>query len=282
MYTAKQIAERFNDVKTVPHVAMRVSRLANDECTTMQEFENVIKHDPILVTRLLRLVNSPYFGLSQKIDSITKAIIYAGIKNLRNLVAVEAIRDLFNDEGDDFFSRKKLWFHSAVVAILGEMIAKRIWGLGGEDVFLAGVIHDLGLVAVDQVTGKELREACHLFNSGGKTFPACERQVFGTDHCEVGVVIASDWGLPGGILETVASHHRKSADFSPTTINGMIQIAEFLAGKMGHSPIQGLSGSLHSQLAEHVKERSADYKVILKDSVDEISKASEFVALESE
>lgn len=77
MPSAKEILRKFTELKTLPHVAIKVTQLVNDDRSTMQDFEEIIKLDPVLVTRLLRLVNSPYFGLSQKVESISKAVVYS-------------------------------------------------------------------------------------------------------------------------------------------------------------------------------------------------------------
>jgi len=196
MFESDEIVKKFSDLKTMPHVAIRVTQLIGSEEATMQEFEEVIKLDPILVTRLLRLVNSPYFGLSNQVDSIAKAVVFVGMKHLRNLVAVEALRDMFKDREDSGFSRRSLWLHCATVAILCEMIAKRIFGLPGEDFFLAGIIHDIGLIAEDQVAGDFLRKACEAYRPAENPLVEYEREHIGTDHCRVGVSLIRGWGLP--------------------------------------------------------------------------------------
>ncbi len=76
MPSANQIVKKFSDIKTLPHVAIKLNRLIDNKQATMHQFEEIIRLDPVLVTRLLRLVNSPYFGLAKKVDSISKAVIF--------------------------------------------------------------------------------------------------------------------------------------------------------------------------------------------------------------
>lgn len=275
MLTAKQIVEKFSDIKTLPHVAIRVTQLANDEKSTMHDFEEVIKLDPVLVSRLLRLVNSPYFGLVQKVESISKAVVFTGTKQLRNLVAVESLRNFFEGEGDEIFSRQKLWLHSATVAILAEMIAKRVFGQEGEDVFLAGILHDIGLVVEDQVVGEQLREACKLYQKGDRTLSECEQEVLGTDHGEVGYLLTKEWKVSADVLQAVRSHHAAELKPAMENIASIIQLAEFMAGKMNYSPIQGRIEPLNPTLARHVKNMMANYKVIIRDLPEEMAKAKE-------
>ncbi len=275
MYDTDDIVKKFSDLKTLPHVAIRVTQLIGSENATMQDFEEVIKLDPILVTRLLRLVNSPYFGLSNQVDSISKAVVFVGMKHLRNLVAVEALRDMFRDREGSDFSRRSLWLHCATVAILCEMIAKRIFGLPGEDFFLAGIIHDIGLIAEDQVAGDLLRKACDVYDPAKNALVEIEREYIGTDHCRVGAAMARDWGLPAGVLKAIRFHHDQERAVEVKTDLGILMIAEYFAGRMKYSTLPGRVESLPPVLVGHVKSRMADYKVIVRDLPDEMSRAKE-------
>ena len=109
MATAEALLKKFKELKTLPHVAIRLSKLISDENTTMQEFENLIKMDPTLVLRLLRTVNSSYYGLRQKVSSISRAVILIGMRNLRNMVVTEALKDIFSQgSNEEVFSRRLL------------------------------------------------------------------------------------------------------------------------------------------------------------------------------
>lgn len=274
MPSAKDILRKFTELKTLPHVAIKVTQLVNDDRSTMHDFEEIIKLDPVLVTRLLRLVNSPFFGLSQKVGSISKAVVFTGMTQLRNLVAVESLRGMF--KGDDVdFSAQKLWLHSATVAILSGMIAKRIFGKDSEDIFLAGIIHDIGLIVENQVVGEQLRAACKAFREEQGTLIECERKAIGTDHAEVGYLLVKDWGLPLEVLSAIKSHHLSRQIKSVSSPVSILQLAEFIAGKMQYWPIAGPLEKLPSELAAHVKERMADYKIIIRDLPGEMVKAKE-------
>ncbi len=274
MPDANDLIKKFSELKTLPHVAIKVAQLSSDDNSTMQDFEEIIKLDPVLVTRLLRLVNSPYFGLVQKIESISKAVVFTGMKQLRNLVAVEALRNMFKGD-DEEFSARKLWLHSATVAILAEMIAKRIFGQDGEDVFLAGIIHDIGLIVENQVAGEELRAACKAFRAGEGNLIDCERAMLGTDHAEVGYLLAKDWGLPPEVLSSIRSHHLSGQKKSLSSVGSILQLAEFMAAKMKYWPIPGPLEPLPADLARHVKNMMANYKIIIRDLPGEMAKAKE-------
>jgi len=274
MPSTEQIVNKFQDSKTLPHVAIKVTQLVNDKNSTMHDFEEIIQLDPVLVGRLLRLVNSPYFGLSSKVESISKAVVFVGMKNLRNLVAVEAMREMFKESGSDLgFSRKDLWLHSATVAILAEMIGKRIFGDAREDLFLAGIIHDIGLIAEDQVAGELLQEACRLYKPGENALIDCEQKIIGTNHCEVGLRLAKAWKMPPDVLKAIRDHHQTDKAISPASVTGILQLAEYIAGKMKFSMVRNKVEALPAHLVKHVKSMIDNYKIIVRDMPEEMAKA---------
>jgi len=275
MVSAQELIKNFSELKTLPFVVIRVSQLAASNASTMHDFEDVIKLDPVLVTRLLKLVNSSYFGLPNKIESISKAVVFAGMKNLRNLVAIESLRGLFKDCGDNSFSRENLWLHSATVAILADMIAKRIFSIESEDIFLAGIIHDIGLIVEDQLTGEGLRKVCDAYKNSDAPLVTCEKSILGTDHCQVGELLASSWHLDDVVLEAIASHHDTSRLYPVSSVVSILQLAEYLAGRMNYMAINGRIEPLAPHLVQHVKNMKADYKIIIRDLPGEMAKAKE-------
>lgn len=275
MPSSKELVAKFSDLKSLPHVAIRVTQLVNTESSTMPEFEDIIKLDPVLVVRMLKLVNSPFFGLVNKVESVSKAVVYIGMQNLRNLVAIEALRDLFKDETGVGFSRKLLWHHSATVAILSQMIAKRIFGLAGEDEFLAGIIHDVGLIVEDQLVGAELREACLNYSDGDQIITEYENEIIETNHAKVGGLLAHQWNMQEDVLIAIKKHHQHDKEFPIPSIISIVQIAEYIANRLKYAAVAGKADPLPLYLKGHMKERMADYKVLIKDLPAEMAKADD-------
>lgn len=276
MPSSRELVEKFNKLKTLPHVAIRINQMVNSESATMQEFEEVIKLDPILVARLLRLVNSPYFGLVQKVDSIAKSVVFVGMKHLRNLVTVESLRNLYKDREDAVgFSRKNLWFHSATVAILGQLIARRIFSQDGDDIFLAGIIHDIGIIVEDQFVGRELRLLLADYLKGNKDISIYEDEVIGTNHCKIGRLLAGEWNLPDEIVEAVRFHHRRDKEYPIPSVISILQLAEFMACKLNYGVVKGHNDPLPPYLTSHLKGKMSEYKVLLKALPAEMAKARE-------
>ena len=207
----------------------------------MQDFEKMIKMDPTLVLRILRGVNSPYYGLRQKVNSISRAVVIIGINNLRNMIVTEGLKELFKDKNSkNAFSRNNLWLHCAAVSICSQMLMERIFGLNGEDAFLCGILHDIGMIVEDQTTPALFHRACNSINENPKPITEYEKEIIGTDHCEIGYLVAKDWQLPIEVQEGIQQHHKTLEHVSPSSLTGVIQLAEYIVTQLDYTAIPAM------------------------------------------
>ena len=276
MATAENLLEQFNSVKTLPHVAIRLSKLISDEDSSIHDFEKMIKLDPTLVYRILRLVNSPYYGLQEKVDSIPRAVIFIGMKNLRNLVVTQALTDIYKSSPDEgIFPRNRLWLHSVAVSICCQMIAERIFEIKGENAFLCGILHDIGLIIEDQVSHDFFIQACKTFDPESGPITEHEKNMIGTDHCAVGYLLANDWNFPEEVQQGIRTHHKALKEVSPSSVPGIIQMAEYIVAKLDYTTLPGMDGGLSPPLIAFIKDNVKEYKAVARDLPDEMEKAKE-------
>ena len=276
MATAIELLTNFKQLKTLPHIAIHLTQLLGDEKTTVKNLEEVIKLDPTLILRVLRLVNSSYYGLIPKVESVYDAVVYLGMENIRNMIVVEALKDIYRQEAiGDVFSRKKLWFHSAAVSICCQMLSERMFGIKGEDAFLCGILHDIGLIVEDQVMSEQFIHMCYAFQKGKKSIIDCETELIGTTHCSVGYHLAKEWKLPVEVQDGIRYHHKLQERIVPNSIAGILQLSEYLAIQMEYSAMPDMEAILSSPLRAHIQENLNEYKILLKDLPDEIERAKE-------
>src|SRR3990172_7541685 len=138
-YGTQELIDSFTELKTIPQVAIKILNLLANERSTIQDYEEIIRFDPVLVTRLLKIVNSKMFNLKKKVNSISHSVVFIGMKNLRNLVICDALRYIFREsEMAVGLSKSSFWMHCVAVGICSQLIAKRMLSTNGEDAFLAG------------------------------------------------------------------------------------------------------------------------------------------------
>lgn len=279
--TAKLYLDKFTGLKTVPPVADRLVKMIAEDTASLKDFETVIRVDPTLVLRILKLINSAYFSLRTKIQNISEAVAYIGMDNLRNMIFLDAVKNLFfKDSNTIEFSRKKLWVHCAVTSICCQMVAERIFAMKGEDHFLCGILHDIGLIVEDQVAPEKFKEFCRTFDSTGQELTDYERKVMGADHTIIGYLLTQQWGLEPNICQGIKYHHDALEALEPDSHAGILQIAEYLASRLGYTAFPETHTRIHSPpLLSHIKGNIMGYRAIADDLPQEIARIREIYSL---
>lgn len=278
---AKLYLDKFTGLKTVAPVALRLVQMINEDISSLKEFETVIRADPTLVLRILKLINSTYFSLRTKIKSVSEAVAYIGMDNLRNMIVLDAVKNLFStDSSIPQFSRKKLWSHCAVTSICCQMIAERIFVRKGEDDFLCGILHDIGLIVEDQVAPEKFKTFCSTFSPKTQALTEQEQMVMGTDHTIIGYHLTLQWGMEPELCRGVKYHHDILNHVEPDSHAGILQIAEFLVARIGYEAFPEIHTRIGSpRLLSHIKENIMGYRAIADDLPQEIQRVREIYSL---
>lgn len=274
--TARKLIKKFNKMKTLPHVVTKLSRLIHDDNATMKDFEEVIKMDPTLVVRLLNLVNSPYYGLVQKADSISRAVAFLGTKNLYSLAVTDALKNIFSSStnASEMYSRQQLWLHCAAVSICSKLLAERLFGIRGDDAYLCGILHDFGLIVEEQVAETAFLNACNDYNNS-TTITAIEHQYLDTNHCEIGYLLMQDWNMPPNIQEAIRDHHSQLDDVVPESLAGILQLSVYITEQLGYTALSRNTAVLSPTLAAHIEDNMEEYRVLIEDLPEAMENAKD-------
>ncbi len=280
MSTADRLIKKYKRGNTLPHIVTRLAQLINDENATLRDFEEIISLDPALVGRLLTLVNSSYYGLVHKVDSVSRAIALLGMKNLHNIAVTDALKGMFKAGGaGDGFSCDRLWIHCAATGICSKMIAERIFSLNGDDAYLAGILHDIGLIVEWQGAEQPFLTAYDQLTEDGASIIELEQQHLGTDHCEIGYLMATEWMIPTPLCEAIRDHHQISDTVEPRSPLGILQISEYILSQLGFTIKEGVVSPIAGPLARHIQDNMDEYTVLAEDIPEEIEKVRELYEL---
>ncbi len=213
----KRLAEG-NTLPPCPQVVAKVTDLCADESATARDIGRAIMADEAISTRLIKLANSSFYGLSGKVSTVTQAAIILGSNEIRSIVYALPVKDLFtkcgNEEGLDL---EALWGHSVRVAALARELSYKIRYPRPEEIFVAGIIHDMGKVVLDQLLPGEYAEVLSEAEEKGLDVVAHEEEVLGTSHAEVGRRLAEVWRFPDMLADAILYHGRpaEAAEASP-------------------------------------------------------------------
>jgi len=218
----KRFLER---VPPLPSAAHDISILVEGPNPDLAELAKTLGKDPVLTARVLRVANSPFFGLSRRVATAREACIVLGLHTLRNLVLSAAAVEAFDHDG----RLNEIWVHSARTATIARHLAVRLDGASSDAAFTVGLLHDIGALALYGLLPAEraaaIRERQAAVPCG---VSEAERAVLGFDHAAAGGAIARRWHLPSDIVEAIAGHH--APDEGPgTLLCDLIHVANRIA-----------------------------------------------------
>ncbi|WP_455382491.1 HDOD domain-containing protein [Salinispira pacifica] len=195
---------------SLPPTVTKILEICNDPKTSPVDLNRVISLDPVLMARVLRLINSAYYGLSTKIVSMVRAIIMLGINTVKNLALSTAVMDALHRKSDfGVLDPVKFWRHSLAVGVTSKLLAK----MGGaeprtlDEYFVAGLLHDIGKIPLDRVFADQYAHVIEVCAERQIPLSLGEREVLGFDHTDSGRLIVEAWSLGSVIRDTVSHHH---------------------------------------------------------------------------
>jgi len=206
-HTVAAIVRRIDEISTLPHIAFQVMEVANDPDSGALDLKEVIETDAALSARILRCVNSSAYPTRTRITSLQEAIAYLGMKQTRNLAVTASVSKLFRkDDNIGSYQRSQLWRHLVAVGICARLIAMRRKVSNFEDAFLAGLLHDIGIVLEDQYVHAQFVATIRTLNNT-QTLAEIERRHLGFDHMALGERVAVKWGFPEATKASIRYHH---------------------------------------------------------------------------
>ncbi len=227
-----QRLDNIDDLPSMPHTMQKVLESLDSVSASAQTLEEIIRDDPVLTTKILRMANSSYYGLSGEISSIARAVVMLGFEEVRGLVIGLSLTGVFSCDLDfEEFDAKEIWLHSIGVAKASQMLAKYIPGLEPDDMFTAGLVHDIGRFLLCLYFASELREILELRRREKLTLLAAEQQ-YGLTHSEVGAYLAKTWDLSEMLVDVIRYHHRPRSAGPHVLASSVVFLADELCQKI--------------------------------------------------
>ncbi|MBS1717004.1 MAG: HDOD domain-containing protein [Armatimonadetes bacterium] len=246
--TLEDILSKTSDLPTMPAATVQVLRELDREESSAQSVATYMQQDPALSARVLRLANSAFYGTPTPIMRVGDAIMLLGNINVRNLCLVASTYAWMTKPLPGYdLGPGKLWEHSFAVAVGAELIANETRSAEKGHAFTAGLLHNLGKLAMSVWLENKLQAIQLLAERDDLSFDETERRVFGFDHAQVGAHLGEKWNLPKPLVDAMRFHHNPDACDPTSSIVDCVHVADYLASSLGY----GLGGDgLRYYLAE--------------------------------
>ncbi|HRK33358.1 MAG TPA: HDOD domain-containing protein [Candidatus Hydrogenedentes bacterium] len=202
----RDAVSRISRLPTLPTVLGQIMEALSDPDTSALELGKHIAADQSLSATLLKQVNSAFYGFYRRVTTVKDAVVILGFREVQNLVLAASAFRVF-PKSSSAYDRNQLWRHSLATAMAAERIAKRLSLSADGSYFSAGLLHDIGKVALDSVYPDNFQEAVKRAVENQIALHEVEPEVFGMDHAEVGGALAEHWNLPPLLTEAIRRHH---------------------------------------------------------------------------
>ncbi len=278
----RDLLAKGENLPTLPTVVFQLHKVLDDEHAGMSDVAAIIERDPALTARLLRTANSAAFaGPGGRIGSVSAAVSRLGINQVRAICIVLAVVKAFHSRADGL-DHQAFWIHSAAVG----MVAKRLWellgndpGVEADDMYVAGLLHDSGLLVLEQHFPTEFAEVLRIQTASGGRLWQNEEQHLGMDHGAVGGLLLGRWSLPQFIADAVTNHHHPhQADEQVQNICRIVQAAEVLCSENGVGlPLEGTVDCSVADVLGELGASEADIEGIAGQIPDLARRATQFL-----
>ena len=231
---------RAGQLATLPEIALEVMRVAEDPQSTGDDLNRVLSTDPALSARILKMVNSAYYGVRREVTSIGTAIGLLGFAAIKSIAIAASLTRMFRGGSvGGGFEARELWRHSIAVGTAARALARAVHGIDPSDAFLAGLMHDIGIVVELQACRDAFGAAIAAVASDDTlSFLDAESQHLGATHEAFGLALCTSWRFPPALAIVTGHHHRPlllAEDVGRLT--ALIHVADHLAARaaLGYS-----------------------------------------------
>ncbi|MFT4581279.1 MAG: putative nucleotidyltransferase with HDIG domain [Gammaproteobacteria bacterium] len=241
---AQSLVEDMSALVSPPDVYLKISEMISDDSASAQQMSEVIMRDPSLALRILKLVNSSYYALPSKVDTVSRAVSVIGMHELSSLVYSMCAVQSFSRISSRVTNMNTFWRHGVYVGLAAKAIARKLNCFNVERLFVAGLLHDIGTLTIN-ARFPEIAETT-IFNAAGneQKVAIAEHEALGFDHAYLGGLMLESWQLPEATCEAIRHHHQPQAAKITPLEASILFAADLFANYSG-------TGSFSEAIAQH-------------------------------
>jgi putative nucleotidyltransferase with HDIG domain len=268
--TLRDRIETVQTLATIPSVAKRLLELVSDPSVSLTEISRFISSDPVLATKVLRMVNSPVYGFPGRISNVNQAVLLLGLNVVKGLLFGVTVFDLMQK------TMIGLWEHSLGCAIFARLIAKKKGLKDPEETSIHGLLHDIGKVVLILHFADDYEKVLEEARETETIIYDVETEHFSTSHATVGSWVARQWSFPAPLIDVIAYHHRPQlAKVIPMDV-AVVHVSDIILRGRGFGfPGDYMVPPMNQMAWEKVGLTAADLREILKESEDLLDEAAE-------
>jgi len=270
--------ERIQHTASLPAIIPRILQISSDPNSNAKQLGEVIKQDQSLTAKILRIVNSAFFGLYRKVGNIDHAIVILGFEEVRNISIAACLIKAHQGKKTEFFDQNEFWLHSLSTAYISKTLSDLKKDMNTEDAFVTGLLHDYGKVILNQFFNDFFTEIIEIAYETNLPIQTVAQKYLNIDHAEIGGIITENWKLPVRLVKAVTLHHNPQQAQQYEYDIHLAHISNCLAHKFG---IGNSGNPIHDRLSQESMHifgfEGVELEVIWKKLNIDLNKIREFI-----
>lgn len=228
----RELLRGYVEVSSLPTIHLRLEEAVNDPKKSMADIARIIRDDPGLTARLLRIVNSAFYNFPSRVETITHAVTIVGTQQLGALALATSVLNMFKGIPASFVNMDSFWRHCVGCGVAARVIATYRREGNPERFFVAGMLHDIGRLVMFTKTSDRAREALLAAKESDRMLFESELDIMGFTHAVVGGILLQAWRLPASLEEVVMFHHNPGAATRFPVETAIIHLADIITHTM--------------------------------------------------
>ncbi len=277
----QQLISQIRDFPTLPTIYSSLLEAISNPLSTVQDVANIISKDQAATVKLIKVVNSPVYGISSKIDTVTQAIFYLGFNEVKNLILALSVLKIFgNTHTFNYFNIIDLWKHAIAVGIISRMLGQTIGQKNIENYFISGLLHDIGKLVFYKLIGEDYAKILRYNFDNNLNLLETERQNFGITHETAGEMIAAQWKLPQNLSHIIHNHNTFRTKEQNNYMLACVHLANIIADimQLGNSGSQAISQPNY-EIWNYIKIQPGTFLNLFDEITDTFSKSIEILTV---
>ncbi|PKN10744.1 MAG: hypothetical protein CVU72_00150 [Deltaproteobacteria bacterium HGW-Deltaproteobacteria-7] len=282
MNAVKRILKSIDTIPAFPATGNKVAQLLSKPDYSVLQVANVVKYDPSITANILKMANSSYFGSQHKISTINDAVMYLGQKNLLRAIQTAGISKYYKKGSSGYYDKATdLWEHSVAVALMSQILSKKITGDENTTLYTAALLHDVGKIIMGEFVRDEMKKIVMLVSEHHMSFLEAEETVLGINHADLGGKIAEHWNFPIEIRDAISYHHRPDLlEKEDKVMPWIVYMADEACLMMGiGSAVEGLAQRAVGELLKKFNLRMKDLEKSMVMLSDDLNSAKELISI---
>lgn len=226
------VAQQEFELASLPDIFYQITDSLDNPRSSAAYVAEVISKDVALSAKLLKIVNTPFYGFPSKIDTLSRAVTIVGTNQLTNLALGVSVISAFSDIPDEYFTLEEFWLHSVTCGTVARLLASKAGVQGDERFFVAGLLHDIGRLVMMKNHPQESTEVFRQAKVGRRALHDVEKNLWGCTHADIGGRMLKAWKLPQ-FLQVLAQHHHTPDAAPMSKETAIIHLADFITHGIG-------------------------------------------------